>query len=314
MRIALAGSGYMATRFAHAILKSGHELCAMIQDGRKVKGFRRWLYPVVAGLVTGERTVSGIARRRKLPIIFIDKMNDAELAPLKALAPDLILVGGFSIILKAPIIRLPRIGCLNCHSALLPAHRGPNPFRACILANETETGVTFHIIDEGIDTGAIVEQGSITIRDADTAGSLVRRCSDLAAELVIDVLDRIESDGLHGEPQDESKAFYDKKLPDEELFLDWKMPATDLERKVRGCFPFSLARIRYRGRTINITRAKAETGDNHAAPGTILATRPHLKVATSDGVFVLIVGYTMRPIPWVWPRLFRRPTPGEKMD
>lgn len=313
MRVALAGSGYMATRFAHAILRSGHELCAVIQDGRQARGLRRWLYPAISRVVAGKRSVSGIAKRKGIPIVYIDKMNERELAPLEAIKPDLILVGGFSIILKAPIIRLPRIGCLNCHSALLPAHRGPNPFRACILANDSETGVTFHIIDEGIDTGAIVEQGRIAVRHADTAGSLVRRCSDLSAEMVIDVLDRIERDGLHGEPQDESKAFYDKKLKDEELFLDWNQTAVDLERKVRACYPFSLARTRYRGRTIIVSRAQVAQGTTDAAPGTILETRPHLKIATGDGVFVLAVGYTMRPVPWLWPRLFRRPEPGERM-
>ena len=314
MRIVLAGSGYMATRFARAIRESGHELCAVIQDGRKTRGIRRWLVPAVASIVSGERSVSGIAKRKGLPILFIDKMNDAELAPLKSLEPDLILVGGFSIILKAPIIRVPRIGCLNCHSSLLPAHRGPNPFRACILANDAETGVTFHIIDEGIDTGAIVEQCRLTIRDADTAGSLVRRCSDLASEVLIDLLDRIEAEGLQGEVQDESASFYDKKLTDDELFLDWNQPAADLERKVRGCFPFSLARFRYRGRKVIVTRAKAEPGGDEAEPGTILATRPYLKVATGDGVFVLIVGYTTRPIPWVWPRVWRRPDVGERLE
>jgi methionyl-tRNA formyltransferase len=314
MRIVLAGSGYMATRFARSILNSPHELCAVIQDGRQTRGIKRWLIPAITNIFSGERSVSGIAKRKGLPIFYIDKMNDTELAPLKALEPDLILVGGFSIILKAPIIRIPRIGCLNCHSALLPAHRGPNPFRACILANDAETGVTFHIIDEGIDTGAIVEQCRLNIRDADTAGSLVRRCSDLATEVLVELLDRVEAEGLQGEIQDESKASYDKKLKDEELFLDWNQPAADLERKVRGCFPFSLARLRHRGLTVIVTRAKAEPGDGKAKPGTILATRPHLKVATSDGVFVLIVGYTVRPIPWVWPRVWRRPEIGDRME
>jgi len=314
MRIALAGSGYMATLFAKAILDTEHELCAVIQDGRQSRGIMRWLNPMFASIFSGRRSVSGIAKREGLPILFIDKMNDEELAPLKTLEPDLILVGGFSIILKAPIIRIPRVGCVNCHSALLPAHRGPNPFRACILANDTETGITFHIIDEGVDTGPIIEQCRITIRNADTAGSLVQRCSELAAEVLSDLLDRIESEGLQGKTQDESKAFYDKKLSNEELFLDWNQPAADLERKVRGCFPFSIARLRYRGRTVHVTRAKVEPGDVTAEPGTILATRPQLKVATGDGVFVLVVGYTMRPIPWMWPRIVRRPEIGERLE
>ena len=314
MRIVLAGSGYMATQFVKTILGTKHELCAVIQDGRHTRGIRRRIYPALAGVIAGERTVAGIARRKHVPIVFIDKMDDGELGPLQALKPDLVLVGGFSIILKAPLIRLPRIGCLNCHSSLLPTHRGPNPFRACILANEPETGVTFHIMDEGIDTGSIVEQHRLEIRDTDTAASLSDRCADRACEALPDLHDRIEHEGLHGEPQNETKASYDKKLKDEELYLDWNQPAADLERMVRGCFPYSLARFRYQGRTVIVSRAQFEPGHPDAKPGEIVATRPHLKIATGDGVFVLIVGYTMRPIPWIWPRILSRPAVGERVE
>ncbi|MCC6698327.1 MAG: methionyl-tRNA formyltransferase [Candidatus Hydrogenedentes bacterium] len=314
MRIAVAGSGYMATRFVKAIQESKHELCACIQDGRQVRGLYRWLFPLAGRIFASTTTVTGIARRHGIPILYINKMNDKELDPLRALKPDLVLVGGFSIILKKPIIEIPRIGCMNCHSALLPAHRGPNPFRACILSGDAETGVTFHIIDEGIDTGAIVEQHRLEIRNMETAGSLVRRCGDLASEALPELLDRVERDGLHGTTQDTSLATYDRKLKDEDLYLDWKQGAAVLERKVRGCFPYSLARFRYRGRTIMVTRAKVEPDTYPAQPGQIVATRPRLKVATGEGVFVLVVGYTMRPIPWVWPRVFRRPQVGEFVE
>ena len=314
MRIALAGSGYMAMNFAKAILKSEHELCACIQDGRQVRGLYRWLYPTAGHIFASTTTVTGIAKREGVPILYINKMSDRELDPLRALKPDLILVGGFSIILKKPIIEIPRIGCVNCHSALLPAHRGPNPFRACILAGDSETGVTFHIIDEGIDTGDIVEQHRLEIRNVETAGSLVRRCGNLASETLPELLDRIEREGLHGETQDVSKASYDQKLKDEDLYLDWKQSAAELERKVRACFPYSLARFRYRGRTIIVTRAKMEPGPHSSKPGQIVATHPRVKIATGDGVFVLVVGYTMRPIPWVWPRVFRRPEMGEFVE
>ena len=138
MRIAMTGSGLMATLIARAILASGHEIVAVIDNGRAVKGHKRWLSPLVSSIFTPNAQVNGIARGRGVPIVYIDKMTDEELAPLAATKPDIIVVGGFSIILKSPIIRLPRIGCVNCHSSLLPKHRGPNPFQAVILAGEHE--------------------------------------------------------------------------------------------------------------------------------------------------------------------------------
>ena len=188
MRIAMTGSGMMAMFMTRAIIDSGHELVAVIDNGRTIKGAKRWLNPLLASIFTPNAQVNAVARKRRVPIIYIDKMTEEELAPLAATKPDLILVGGFSIILKKPIIQLPRIGCVNCHSSLLPKHRGPNPFQAAILAGETETGITYHIIDEGIDTGPIIAQHTIPITNSDTAGSLVRRTSKLAAEMLPELL------------------------------------------------------------------------------------------------------------------------------
>lgn len=315
MRIAMTGNGLMATLIARAILESGHDIVAVIDNGRAVKGYKRWLNPLLASIFTPNAQVSAIARKRRVPIVYIDKMTEEELAPLAATKPDLIIVGGFSIILKKPIIALPRIGCVNCHSSLLPKHRGPNPFQAVILAGDTETGMTFHAIDEGIDTGPILAQYRIPVTHSDTAGSLVRRTSKLAAEKIGEVLAQIERDGLQGTVQPDEEATYDKKLTNDELFLDWTRPAEELDRKARACFPFSMARFRYRSTTVFVSRAKAYEHDTGKPPGTITAVRPFVRVATGNGTFAVMVGYTTtKPLPWFWPGIFWRPPIGDRLE
>lgn len=315
MRIIMTGAGLLATLLTKAIIASGHELVGVIENGRTIKGYKRWLAPPLAAILTPNAQVIAIARRRRIPIFFIDKMTNEELAPIAALKPDLILVGGFSIILKKPLIELPRIGCVNCHSSLLPKHRGPNPFQAAILAGDSETGITFHVIDEGIDTGPILAQHRIPVTHNDTAGSLVRRTSNLAAEKLPDLLSQIEREGLQGVVQPSDGASYDKKLTDEELFVDWKRPAEELDRMVRACFPFSIARCRYKGKTIFISRAKAYEHDTGKPPGTITAVRPFVRIATGKGTLALMVGYQKGwPIPWLWPGIFWRPPVGDRVD
>ncbi|NUM55360.1 MAG: methionyl-tRNA formyltransferase [Candidatus Hydrogenedentes bacterium] len=315
MRIAMTGSGLMATLLARAILDAGHEIVAVIDNGRTIKGYKRWLNPLLASIFTPNAAVSAIARKRGVPIVYIDKMTEDELAPLAATNPDLILVGGFSIILKKPIISLPRIGCVNCHSSLLPKHRGPNPFQAVILAGDDETGMTFHVIDEGIDTGPILAQHRIPVTHSDTAGSLVRRTSKLAAEKISEVLAQIERDGLKGTIQSPEAASYDKKLADNELYMDWTRPAEELDRKWRACFPFTMARFRYRGTTVFISRAKAYEHDTGKPPGTITAVRPFVRVATGKGTFAVMMGYTTKkPLPWIWPGLAWRPPVGDRLE
>jgi methionyl-tRNA formyltransferase len=304
----------MSALFVRTIAESHHELAGVIQNGRELRGIHRRWRPWLASKIAASRSVAGFARSKGLPVVWIDKMTETELEPLRRIDPDLLLVGGFSVILKRPLIELPRIGCVNCHSSLLPAHRGPNPFLACVLANEPESGVTFHVIDEGIDSGAILRQYAIPIRDNETAGSLFRRCARLANDHLLEVLNDVESNGLRGTPQDESKASYDQKLKDADLYIDWTRPARDIERLTRAAFPFMLARCRYRGKTVYISKAKVDPQTSGAPPGQIIANRPRLRIATPDGTIVLVAGYMTRPVPWFWPRFFRRPQIGERME
>lgn len=314
MRVAFAGTGTLGMRLFEALLDSRHEVVALVQNGRKAAKWQMSLYPRLAGMFFPMHTVMGLARYHRIPILFIDKMTEDELAPLRALQPDLLLVGGFGIILKEPILTLPRLGCLNTHSALLPRHRGPNPFTAVILQNEAETGVTFHVMDPGIDTGDIVEQVRMPITDRMTAGQIYRDTSQLAGEHVVRVLDRIEREGLHGTPQDAALATYQKKLTWEEARIDWSKPAEEVDRLIRACAPFTVAHFRRRGRTIYAYRSEYRSDPVEAAPGTVLQVRPKLKVATGLGTVALLHTYALRPVPWFWPSPWSRPRVGERLE
>ncbi|MFA6243771.1 MAG: methionyl-tRNA formyltransferase [Candidatus Hydrogenedentales bacterium] len=313
MRIAVAGGGYLATMLVKAVMNSNHELVALVQDARRYRGIKRYLAPILGAVFFPTREVSGMALRNRIPLIYIDKMTDAELEPLRRIKPDLLLVGGFAIILKKLLLDLPSIGCVNCHSSLLPKHRGPNPFTAVILAGERETGVTFHVVAEGIDTGDILKQYVIPITDMDTAGSIHRRASDLAGEKVPELLAYIEEHGLKGEVQDGSAASYDKRLKPAELYIDWTLSAEEIERKVRACFPFTSARLRHQGRTVYLSRVQLSRKHIEAQPGEVIENMPRLKVATGSGVITVEIAYTLRPVPWFWPRLSRRPRIGERL-
>ena len=315
MRVALAGSGQLAACLMQPILQSRHELAALVQNGRATKGFQRRLHPFLGRVFGGTISVTGQARRRGIPIVWIDKMSPDELAPLRERAPDLLLVGGFSIILKPPILNLPRLGCVNTHSSLLPRHRGPNPFTAAILAGDEETGVTFHVMDEGIDTGDILEQRRMPIYDDDTAGNLYRRASQLAGDHIVALLDRIEREGrLKGEPQPAEGATYEKLPKPEDTFLDWIEPAEALHRKVRALYPLMRARFLFRGHVVSVLRAAYDDSPVDAPPGTVLANRPSVAIATGRGTLYIVNAYTLFPMPSRWPSFFGRPEVGEVLE
>lgn len=314
MRIALAGTGRLGGELFKAIVASRHEIVALIQDGRRTQGWRRGFYTRLSRVLARRTTTLGLAQQHGVPILWIDKMTDEELAPLRALEPDLLLVGGFGIILKPPLLRLPRIGCLNTHSSLLPRHRGPNPFTAVILAGDDKTGVTFHAMDEGIDTGDIIEQYTLDVGPSDTAGTIYRATSELAGRKIAEVLDRVEQQGLKGAPQNPEAATYDQKLKSEETWIRWDQPAVEIDRLARACTPFTLARFRRGNSTVYVFRGKYDPAPVDAPPGTVLKDRPFVSIATGLGVYTVLSAYTLVPVPWYWPAPWTRPAVGERLE
>lgn len=315
MRIAVAGNGKLGASLLNPLLESQHDVVALVQNGRTTRGFRRWLYPNVMRVSPSSQGVLGTALRNGLRIVYIDKMTEEELQPLRELEINLLLVGGFGIILKEPLISLPTHGCLNTHSSLLPLHRGPNPFTAVIQSGEEKTGVTFHKIDPGIDTGPIHSQYELAIAQRDTAGSIYHRCCDLAHAHVVEVVNRIEEEGgINGTPQDPDAGCYDKRLKDDALYIDWNQSAAEIDRFIRACTPFNLARFNANGHVVFTNRSEFDPEPVDAAPGTVMSNGVNVRIATGEGTVTLIGSMAKKPVPWVWPNAFSRPAVGDVLE
>ncbi len=301
MHILIAGTGKLGVCVAEPLVKSKHRIVGILQNGRQTKGIRRFLSPLFLGIFGGRDSILRLAQKHRIPIFWIDKMNEEELKSLKELSPDLIITCGFGIIFKKPILNLPKVGCINVHSSLLPRHRGPNPFYAVIRQGETQSGVTFHIMDEGIDTGPIIEQQSFPILDTDTAYTVYCRASELARTMVLDVVNRIEQEGLHGKPQNPEIASYDPKPTINDAIIRWDVPAIEIDRQVRSLSQTILTRFTYKGRNVFVTRVKVNDKEIFAEPGTVLHPRFPAEIATVKGSITLLSAFTLSPIMWIWP-------------
>jgi methionyl-tRNA formyltransferase len=313
LRVALAGTGRLGVSLFKGVLESNHDVVAVIQNGRANTGAVRWINAMGSVLFSNSLSVVGLARRVGAPVFWIDTMDETELAPIRATRPDILLVGGFSIIFKKPMLEVPVIGCVNTHSSLLPKHRGPNPFSAAIIDGDPETAVTFHVMTEGIDDGDILSQIRVPIEIREDSGSLYKRTSEIAGEHVGDVLDGIAARGLQGIPQDHTLATYEKKLKPEQCEIDWSKSAVEIERLVRGCYPLSpLARFKHRGRCVYVTQVRASTKRHDVAPGTVVNLRP-LTISTGDGSIVFQKTFMSSPLPWVWPAPWAKPRVGEEL-
>jgi methionyl-tRNA formyltransferase len=135
------------------------------------------------------------------------------LAAVRQVQADLIVVAAFSRILKKEIIETPALGCLNVHASFLPKYRGPNPLYWVLANKEAKTGVTVHFVDEGVDTGPIVLQRELDILPAEDERSLLRRCAQLAAELLPLAVASVAQGAVAATPQDETQASYYPQPP-----------------------------------------------------------------------------------------------------
>ncbi len=174
-----------------------------------------------------------------LPVLQPAKARDPEfLAALRALQPDLIAVAAFGQILPGDILELPRHGCLNVHTSLLPKYRGAAPIQWAILNGDRETGVTIMRMDAGLDTGDILTQRAMPIEPADNAQTLHDRLAQLGAELLVRTIPDYVAGKLSPQPQPAEGVSHAPKLKKEDGRVDWHLPARAIWNRVRAFTPW----------------------------------------------------------------------------
>jgi methionyl-tRNA formyltransferase len=199
----------------------------------------------------------------------------------------MMVVAAYGLILPKAVLQMPRYGCINIHASLLPRWRGAAPIQRAILAGDAETGITIMQMDEGLDTGDMLVKRICTIAPDDTAQTLQDKLAELGAQSIVEALQQLESGKLHPERQDAQLATYAAKLSKSEAQLDWKQDAVQLERAVRGYFPFPIAQSCLGEIPIRILRAKLCESKN-ATPGEVIAVnKENIHVACGKGALAL---------------------------
>ncbi len=231
--------------------------------------------------------VSAWAQQRSLPLVQLPSLKTPEaerqLADLRA---DVYLVAAYGLILPVAILHQPMIGCLNIHASLLPKFRGASPISATIIAGEPTTGVTFMLMDAGIDTGPILRQRSIPINDSDTRAALEERLGRLAADSIASTLDDWWSQRIHPQPQPTDGDSYARQTVKEDGHVSWDT-ATVIIRKIRAYDPWPGVWALWNGQVVKILRATAIARPGQEAPGTIIPlTEKGWGIRCLDGVVV----------------------------
>ena len=211
--------------------------------------------------------------------------NEAEQAAFAALGADVAVAAAYGLILPGPILAAPRLGCLNVHASLLPRWRGAAPIQRALLAGDRETGITIMQMEERLDTGPILLQQALPIAADATSAGLSAELAILGGGLMLSALDGVAEGRLIGTPQLQQGVTHAPKIGREEGLLDWRLPSTDLERRVRAFDPWPGSFFET-GERIRVHAAVDLPGPAGGVPGTVLDDR--LSVACGEGVLRLL--------------------------
>jgi methionyl-tRNA formyltransferase len=193
---------------------------------------------------------------------------------LAAYTPDLIVCMSFPFRLPQDLLDLPRLGVVNGHPSYLPRYRGANPIGWAIRNGDTETGFTFHRMDDGFDTGPILAQGTLPLGEDDGLDEIFGKIGPLAFSLFPVAIGRVLR-GDPGDPQPEGGASYAPLFEDEWRWIDWRQPAGLIHRQVRswiGAADIVAGAVAdVDGTPMRILQTRRVTGNgSDAAPGTVL--------------------------------------------
>lgn len=189
------------------------------------------------------------------------KGNDEFINQIRDLQPDLIIVVAYGKILPIEILNIPKFGCINSHASLLPRHRGAAPINFAIISGDNKSGITTMFMDEGLDTGDIIEKYEVDIDDNMTAGQLHDKLKVVSAEAIQDTLNKMIQGSATRCKQDDSQSTYAPILTKEFAHIDFSKPAQEIVNLIRGLNPWPVAYCLYEEKKVKIYEAKKASCD-----------------------------------------------------
>lgn len=214
----------------------------------------------------------------------LKKNGEEYIEILKNLNPDCIVVAAYGKFLPKEVLDIPKYGCVNVHGSLLPKYRGAGPIQWAVLNDEKETGITTMLMGESMDTGDILLQRSTPIGENETAAELFDRLAQIGAELLVETLEKLETEGIVPVKQDEEKATYAPMLSKDMCELDFNLPVRKVHKKICGLSDWPCAVTILNGKRLKVYKSEIVSDKpSGAVPGTVVDEKKFF-VACADGV------------------------------
>lgn len=274
LRLAFAGTPELASTVLNSLIESNQHTVEVV--------FTQPDRPAGRGRKLKQSEVKQIALEYEIPVFQPEKSSELKEEYLKNC--DLMLVVAYGLLIKPEILAKPRLGCINIHTSLLPRWRGAAPIQRAIEAGDNQTGITFMQMDEGLDTGDILEQVTCPIEQSDTGGSLHDRLAGIAADNINRFLAEVANKKIAPIKQNETQSNYANKISKQEAKIDWNKPAIEIEKKVRAFNPFPVTHTQINDLNIRVWDAEVKTDSENFKPGTILKNKSSLDIVTGKHI------------------------------
>lgn len=275
MRVVYMGTPEFAVLPLRKINEAGHEIAGVYTQPDRQKGRGKKFLPSEVK-VAAEELGFKVFQPEKL-------REEAVVQELKALEPDIIVVAAYGQILSEEVLGIPKYGCINIHASLLPKYRGASPIETSIINGDEKTGVTIMYMAKGLDTGDIIDQAETEIGLHNTE-TLTKELSKLGAELVVKVMADIEAGTSTRTAQNDEESCYCGKLDKAMGTADWNKTAEELERLVRGLYPWPCVSMTLDGKSLKIIDSEVvEVADDSVQIGEVCeVTKKYFVIKCSD--------------------------------
>ena len=278
LRVVFMGTPAFAVSGLRSIMESQHEVVGVVTAPDR---------PAGRGKKLRFSAVKDAAQEYNIALYQPEQLSSKEtVAQLKALEADVFVVVAFRMLPKV-IWELPQLGTFNLHASLLPQYRGAAPIHWSIINGEKVSGLTTFLIDDKIDTGAILLQKKLDILPEDTMGILSERMQAHAGELIIATLDGLATGSLKPIPQKDIEIKAAPKLRRENTQIDWHQPGQRIVQFIRGLNPFPTAwtLMENNGKTmqVKIHGAQFVKEITKEKPGHLTVENKQLSVSVTDG-------------------------------
>ena len=229
MRLVFAGTPQAAVPALDALLKSRHEVAAVVTRPDAPAGRGLHLEPSPVAQRAAEAGVEVLKPARPRDPDFTDR--------LRQIAPDIVPITAYGALIPQSVLDIPAQGWVNLHFSLLPAWRGAAPVQHAILHGDDITGATTFQLVKELDAGPVFGVVTEPIRPRDTAGDLLGRLAVSGADLLVATLDGIGSGQLEARPQPAEGVSLAPKITAGDARVRWDQPAIAVDRQLRACTP-----------------------------------------------------------------------------